>query len=434
MRLPTILGSRTPLISAARTIALVLILLLLATGCKRKPEDLEVWRTSKGGIEKISDWAISPEESIEVRVRAAQILVEDRQEQRLPLVLDRIDDPAARAQIVSGLVKTIDTMWATQDMPRLTEDVKKGGGEIAVEDSKAVRAKDAAYILHPYADKAEQPKLEKILADWLSTDFELRDQLGTANLSQILPRAGKEGMANSLNWLKETKTPGSVARAIREKADDDTKTQVAKVIAARADEAHPDINREMESAVLETHHEAIIPYLQRAIADPQSDPGLIDGAMNTMIKIQGERAAAYLTRVISEKSGLLRWVAANKIIELRGESGFTSIANALPLEPDSYPIPAADSFKKDAEQLCNLFSTEMKKTGIKDVSQTLDRIIQGNRWPAQALAMQCAMTTGSKNLAASIDALRTNRQPLSGWGETLTIGQLAQEMHTAISE
>lgn len=434
MRLPAFLGSRSPGNSTARMIALLLILLLLATGCKRKPEDLEVWRTSKGGIEKISDWAISPEESIEVRVRAAQILVEDRQEQRLPLVLDRIDDPQARAQIVSGLIKTIDTMWASQDMPRLTEDVKKGGGEIAVEDSKAVRAKDAAYILHPYATQAEQANLEKILADWLSTDFELRDQLGTANLSQILPRAGKQGLANSITWLKETKTPGTVARAIREKADDDTKAEIAKIIAARADEAHPDINREMESAILETQHEAIIPYLQRAIGDPQSDPGLIDGAMNTMIKIQGERAAAYLTRVISEQHGLLRWVAANKIIELRGEAGFVSIANALPLEPETYAVPAANSFKRDAEQLCNLFSTEMKKTGVKDVSQTLERVIQGNRWPAQALAMQCAKTTGTKSLAEPIAALRTNRQPLPGWGETLTLGQLAQEIHTALSE
>lgn len=420
--------------STLRLFSFLLILILLIPACKRKPEDLEVWRTSKGGMEKLSEWAASAEEPLDVRVRATQILLEDRQEQRLPLILDRIESPEVRATIVSGLVTTVDSMWATQDMPRLTDEIKEGGGEIAVGDSKAVRAKDAAYILVPYANPEEKTKLQKILADWLSTDHELRDQLGNANLAQILPRAGKEGLAHTATWLKETKTPGTVARAIREHADDDLKAELAKIILARAEEAHPDIDRELEIAILETEHDAIIPYLQRAIADPQTDHGLIDGAMNTMIKIQGERAAAYLGRIISEQHGLLRWVAANKIIDLRGEAGFISIANALPLEPDTYPVPAADSFKKDAEQLCNLFSTEMAKLGTQDVSQTLLRALQGNRWPAQALALQCTQTTRSAAIADAVNELRASRQPLPGWGETSTIGQLAQNVHAAITQ
>ncbi|MBA2661547.1 MAG: hypothetical protein H0U74_04585 [Bradymonadaceae bacterium] len=415
-------------------VALVLLLILaLCVGCKRKAEDLEVWRNAKGGLEKLGEWAASPEESMEVRTRAVQILLEDGHQQRLPLVLDRIADEQARTQIVSGLVVTVESMWSAQDMPRLTDEMKAGGGQIEVGDSKSVRAKDAAYILQPYASPSEKGRLEAILASWIETEHELRDQLGTATLAQILPRVGPTGMQSAMGWLKETKTPGTVARAIREQADDALKAKMAEIIRARAEEAHPDLNKELEVAVLETEHETIVPYLQRAISDDATELGLIDGAMTLLVKIQGERAAAYLGRVITEKEGLLRWVAANRVIELRGKAGFLSISNALPLETQSYAVPAADSFKKDLVQICNLFSTEMVKEGVTSVSDVLKRALETNRWPAQVMALKCAETTRASDVADSVDALRKSKLAIPGWGEPMTVGQLATQVHAALT-
>jgi hypothetical protein len=412
------------------TLIVTLLAGALAMGCKRSPEDLEPWRNAKGGVEKLSDWAASPDESIEVRKRAVEILVEDGHAQRLPMVLNRIQDEAVRKQIAAGALPAIEKLWAAQDIPVLTEEMKKGGGEMLVGDSKSARAKDAAYVLHAYVDGEHQKRLEAILAEWVSKDQELRNQLGNATIGQILPRAGgSSAVEKALVWLEETHLPGTVARTLREHADDEIKGKMADILKRRAEEAHPNLSRELEVAVLEVEHANIVPYLQKAIQDPASPPGLIQGAMTSMLRIQGERAAPFLTNTVTEKAGLLRWVAANRLITLRGKAGLLNIALALPLESDTY----GSSLQEDITQLCNLFATEMKEQGVTHVSDVLERALTNNRWPAQVIGLSCAATTKSADVKPSVAALKTNRQPIPGWKGDMTIGRLATDVENALA-
>lgn len=419
----------TKLLSSTLIIT-ILLLAALSFGCKRTPEDLEAWRNAQGGVEKLGEWAISPDESMEVRKRAVEILVEDGHLQRLPMVLDRITDEAARQEIAAHAVPAVEKLWAVQDIPELTEEMKKGG-EMLVGDSKSERAKDAAYILQPYVGGENQKKLEAILAEWVSKDQELRNQLGNATIGQILPRAGgPAAVAGALVWLEETLQPGTIARTLREHADDEIKGKMAQIIKTRAMAAHPDLSRELEIAVLETEHENIVPYLHKAINDPQTPPGLIEGSMNTLLKIQGERAAPFLTATITEKSGLLRWVAANRLITLRGKAGLLNIALALPLESDTY----GTTLQKDITQLCNLFATEMKAQEVNVFSDVLERALNNNRWPAQVIGLNCAVAARSSEVKPAVAALKTSRQPIPGWADNKTVGQLAADVENALAD
>lgn len=411
----------------------LLALSLALGGCKRKPEDLEVWRNAEGGVEKLAEWLASPDETPAVRQRALQILIEDGELSNLPAILERIADEPTRRQLATAAVDTIEAMWAKQDMPRITEELKKQGGDVAVGRSLSVFAKDAAYLVFPYVDPAAQPRLQAILKQWVAEDHELRDQLGNARLSQLLPRAGEGALDGVKKWLTDTSSPGTVARSLRTEADEATKRAIAQVIAARAEKEHPEISPELSIAILDTQDEAIIPYLQKAIIDPATGPEIFDPAMQLMIKIQGERAATFFVKLVSDTTGVYRWAAANQLILLRGKAGFLNLANSLPLEPQTYAVPEPDAFKRDTLQICNLLKTEMEKQQVKDYSDAIKRAIEAPRWPSRVLGLRCAEASQMRELLAQVEALRQSREAVPAWGEPRTIGQIATEVATKLA-
>lgn len=405
---------------------LLLIAVSLAFGCERTPEDLEVWRDAEGGYEKISDWAKSPEEPMPVRVRAVQILIEEAQPNEVGMILDEVE-PATAEKMANEAKPTVESLWQKQDFPT-QEEIEEGGGTMQVSGSVAVVGKDAAYFLQPYASGEAKEAYEAILTEWMSADQELRNQLGATTLGQIAPRAGDEGLDAMMGWLKETDRPALVAAKIRENADDDVKAAVAKVISDRAMEAHPEISNELEVAILETEDPAIVPYLEKALRDKESPPALADAAMDTYIKVQGVKGTPLFAELVRDRQGLMRSVAAQRIVELRGKAGLLAAANALPLDAEGYSDEEDDGLGKMVEIFCNFMSTEMKKQDVESIDDVLGRALESDRWPTVAIGLQCARTVGAKSLKPKVEALTSNRTSLPKWGEDQTIGGLAKEV------
>ena len=414
-----------------RPLTLLLLIASLAlaalTGCERSPDDLEAWRNAEGGFEKMQAWATSPEEPMPVRVKAVQILIEERQTSDLFPTFEGIEDPQAKAQIIEGVLPTLEAMWAKQDFPSM-EEVEAKGGQMEVGDSAAVVAKDAAFFLQPHAQGQAKEKLEAILAEWMSEDQDLRTQLGSTTIGQIAPRSGPKGVDAMLAWFEKTDKPARVARMIREGASDEVKGALAEALRKRAEAEHPELSEELEVAVLETEHDAIVPYLEKAIADPQSPDRLVDGAMDALIRIREERATPFFAKMVGETRGLKRWVSAQRLVELRGKAGVLAAANALPLEMDTYPPVEEEGFKEDVEVFCNFVSTEMAKLGVEGIDDVLIGGLQSERWPVQVVALRCAETTKASGVEPQVEALRSSDQPLPGWGEPTTIGDVAESV------
>ncbi len=405
---------------------LLLLAVSLALGCERKPEDLEVWRNAEGGFEKLSEWARSSEEPMPVRERAVQILVEEAQGNEVGEIVTTVDAETG-AKLANAAFPSVKKMWDAQDFPTQKE-IEESGGTAQVAGSVAVAAKDSAYFLQPVATGEAKAGYEAILAEWMSADQELRTQLGDTTLGQIAPRAGEQGLEKMMEWLRKADKPSVVASKIRQDADDEVKGAVATVLAERAAKEHPEISNELEVAILETEHPNIVPYLEKAISDEAAPAKLVDSSMDVYIRIQGPKATPLFVELVTNRAGLMRWVAAQRIMELRGKAGVLVAANALPLEASAYDGEEGDDgFKKELEVFCNFVSTEMKKQEVDSIDDVLGRALASDRWPTVAVGVQCAKATGSTALKPQLEAV-TDKTTLPKWGEKKTVADFAKEV------
>ncbi|MDX1584380.1 MAG: hypothetical protein R3338_12350, partial [Thermoanaerobaculia bacterium] len=414
----------------------LLALLVWASACDRKPEDLEVWRNAEGGFQKMVEWASSAEEPIDVRQRAVQILIEEHRANDLHEIFTDIDDAGVKKQLVDAAVPTVEKMWNAKDWPKIDKEGTKGGLVKVEGASESVAAKDAAYFLQPHAEGASKEKLEAILTEWMSEDQDIRTQLGVTTIPQIAPRAGADSTEMMISWLENTKTPSILVDKImalpEEEASEELTAAVADAVRKRCEAEHPDLSPSTEGAMLRVAHENMAPYLERAIADPESPTKLVDGAMDVYVKSMGDRATPFFVKLVDEKSGLLRWVAATRLIEIRGKAGVLAAAKALPLEPETYAEPKDDSFKKESEIFCNFVSTELKEQGVDSADDIVANLLKSDRWPAQVLGLRCAEITASSSAKPLVDELTSSKTMLPGWGEKKTMGELASEVSSAL--
>ncbi len=407
---------------------LVLLFLALLIGCERTPDSLEPWRNAEGGVEKITGFAKSEKESMAVREKAIQILVEDEHLGLLEPILKPLPQDV-QTKLVAAAMKPISEKWNKKDWPKIQKGATTDTGRMKVKHSHSAAAKDMAYYLYPYAGAAEKTQIETILAEWTSEDQDIRTQIGKTTLGQAASRAGKKGIDNMLTWIASTKKVATVARKIRKDASKEVREQLDDGIRKRAEAAHPNLKEnELEVAVLEAETAAIVPYLNKAIRDPKSPSSLIDGAMDILVKIQGPKSTSLFSELISKRRGLVRWVSATRLIEVRGKSGILLAAKALPLDPSKYDLAKADALKKESEIFCNFVDTEMKKQKVKDISDVLKRGLSSNRWPVKMLALRCVEISKQSALKTQVNALTSDKTALNGFEGIESLGSLAENV------
>ena len=403
------------------------LMLAISLGCERKPEDLEVWRYAQGGYEKLAGWVGSAEEPLPVRERGVQILIEERQVNQVGQILDGMEDAATRAALADAALKTVETMWDAQDHPQMSAEVKEKGGQIAVGDSKTVIAKDAAYFLQPHASGAAKEKYEAMLAEWISAEQDLRTQLGSTTVGQILPRSGAAGLKSALVWLNDTAKPAAVQRQILEfSKDEKTSAAMAEVLVKRAEKDFPEISNELEVALLENTSTKVVPFLKKAITTEGAPTRIQDGFMDAIVRIQGDKSTSFFSDLVRGQKGLMRWVAAQRLIEIRGKAGILAAANSLPLEYEAYD---GEDVANEMEITCNFVSTEMVKLEVKDISDVLKRALKSDRWPVQALGLKCVDVAKVSALKGDVEALKSSKTAVANWGkENSTIGAIATQV------
>ncbi|RAL23866.1 hypothetical protein DL240_06875 [Lujinxingia litoralis] len=411
-----------------RALALLLVAaLLLTAACQRSPEDLEVWRTSKGGTDQLAAWAESPEEPMEVRVRAVQILIEEGDHARVPRVLEQTNDAAARQAMADGAMPTIEAMWQQQDIPELTDEMREKGAELVVGDSQSTRAKDAAYALYDYFSDETKPRAQAIFKGWLEKDLELRNQLGDATVAQIVPLAGPGAVDLVAPWLKTTFLPGKVATAMRASLPKEDQGPIDAALAERAREEHPELKRDLPQAVFNANTDQAASYYEFAIFDPNTSAEYLQGAMEALARVKGKDSAPTFQKVIQERPGMLRWVAANYIVDTHKRDSLPLIASALPTTTEGWDLPSDDSFERASHQVCSLYKGTMEREKITDFQPVVAQLLTIDSWSAKTLGVVCAGTLKLTGLAEQVAALSTERQRLPGWGSRTTLGQLARQ-------
>lgn len=421
---------------------------VLLGGCERSKEDLEAWRNAKRGMEKMQTWAASPDEPMEVRIRALEIMVEQYNPSTASETLKKVDNQGDRAKLEKGIVDKVEAMWKTGDYPTVDKLRKEMGVDTGADQLnfeiplpgpgqvqsfyKGVKAKDAAFhLVQSVQQKKQKERLQSILADWLSKEWRLRNQVGKVTLAQIVPYAGPEGEKHAMKWLKQTNNFSTVSRALIDNGDDKLRGKVTDVLVERAREQAPEVSDKLAASIIKAEHPNAVSFLEEAVREGYFSPTLLDGSMDAIRKIEGPKSTDFFVGLIESRTGPLRWAAVNDLILARGKSGVLSAAFSLPLDAESYADTDEGRFQNDANWFGNFVASEAKNWD-GDLHSTVTRLLESERWPARVLGLAVVQSAELTDLKSKVESMSDDSQTIPGWKKQKTIGALAGDVANAL--
>ena len=198
------MGSTTKIIVLCATAA------ALVVGCKANSDDVQLWKDTVKGPDRLAAVVRSDRYAPELRTEAALAIVEmDRTDvDALALLkksLDDLqnDDPAKSRAIVAGMAPRLEAL--------LAQEPDEGSDGL---DPIQVRAKDAAYMVVPYAPEAKRDELIRSVLSWYSADFEGRSLAGDYSAEQVTRALGAEAASQLVDALDEKMTPAAMIKRI----------------------------------------------------------------------------------------------------------------------------------------------------------------------------------------------------------------------------
>lgn len=215
----------------SRPILSALVALVLASGCKVTTEDIDYWMGTIKGPGKIVAVLLADKYEDDLRVHAGLALVrmEPREDvdgvSELQAAVRRLDEET-RTRLVGLMVDDLIAMMRG-------EDVEQAGGDEDAEGvpPRQVRAKDAAFLLIPYAGEEHRQRLTEAVVDWFVVDFNGRSLSGNFSAEQVVRQLGAPGasrLVNALNARLPQQALVKIAELIATLGDDATKERAAE--------------------------------------------------------------------------------------------------------------------------------------------------------------------------------------------------------------
>ncbi|MGB5264970.1 MAG: hypothetical protein WBN30_00150, partial [Polyangiales bacterium] len=195
---------------------------LLLAGCKVDSDDVQQWKETVKGPTRLRAVIGSDRYSSELRTQAALAIVEmDRNDIDALSILSKAFDELQRQDrttsetIVGGMIPRLQALLSTE--PDLDDPAP---------DPIQVRAKDAAYMVIPYAPEGSRNELIRAVVGWYSADFEGRSLAGDYSAEQVTRALGAEAAGMLVDALHEKMPPQAmikIAQIIGEDGDEQTK-------------------------------------------------------------------------------------------------------------------------------------------------------------------------------------------------------------------
>lgn len=220
---------------------LTALLCLSLVGCKVTEDDINYWTGTVKGPGKIVAVLMADKYDDELRVYAGLALV--RMEPREDV--DGVSELQAAARQLPEETRTriVDQMASGLiEMMRGADTPQAGGTEDAA-PPRQIRAKDAAFLLIPYASAEHRQELTQAVVDWFVVDFNGRNLAGNYSAEQVVRQLGAPAAArlvNALNARLPQQALVKLAELINTLGNDDAKTRAAARLV--------EIEREMEAS------------------------------------------------------------------------------------------------------------------------------------------------------------------------------------------
>lgn len=220
--------------------ALFALCCFAVAGCKVTTEDVDYWTGTVKGPGKIVAVLLADKYEDELRAYAGVALVsmEPREDvdgvSELQAAVRQLPEET-RPRLVDLMVPELTRMMRGEDAPQASGDDQPVA-------RRQVRAKDAAFLLVPYASEEQRTVLIEAVVDWFVVDFNGRSLEGNYSAEQVVRQLGAPAasrLVSALNARIPQPALVKLAELISTLGDRDTKQRAATRLV--------EIEREMES-------------------------------------------------------------------------------------------------------------------------------------------------------------------------------------------
>jgi hypothetical protein len=418
---------------------LIALASLALAGCKVTQEDIDYWTGTRKGPGKIVAVLLADKYEDDLRVYAGLALV--RMEPRpatpeidpldgvaeLQAALRRIEDTEARTRIVDQMAPGLIAMMRGEDAPQASDE----GDGVA---PRQVRAKDAAFLVLPYASAEQRQALTEAVVDWFVVDFNGRNLAGNYSAEQVVRQLGAPAAArlvNALNARLPQQALVKLAELIASLGDDETKAQAAERLV--------EIEREMEG---EEFFEWLQSRLREQLQERQGEDAEIDE--------NRVRAAAMLNRENFINLGALpamkhlneQRVVQDRLLEIAQRTEQEGVTPDQMKERRKKALQAMEGGVREdqVEPLLNIALNEQEPIEVRDYA--FDRIADSRstaalarlwpvfqqtedddwriRWRVGSLILTLGGADVVQRFFNTLDEGRYAREELYGYGERLS--------------
>ncbi|MBW2263506.1 MAG: hypothetical protein JRG91_16205, partial [Deltaproteobacteria bacterium] len=172
-------------------LGVAIALVILASGCSVKPEDLEKWKTTQKGPDKLTAVLLDDKYDADLRAVAAVALAdigEFAQWDMLEKSFKVIEEPQ-RSQIIDAIVPSVEKM--------MTEGTEPPSPPL----QSQVSGKDLAHLVYPYSQGESKSKIEDLLVAWCVADFNHRFFIGRKSIDIIIMDVGEKAAGPMVDLL-----------------------------------------------------------------------------------------------------------------------------------------------------------------------------------------------------------------------------------------
>ena len=409
----------------------MVLALFFTSACEVTPEKIQHWKGVEGGPRKLRQAVRNEGLKAEIRVAAAEALVELALGDELAAEFKEMK-PAGREELLKALI------------PRLIE-MARGQDPQAPPSRKQRNAKDALFVLREVATGQQRDAIDKALIEWVTQDFSGRQTAGAHSTPKIIKAIGPKAGSALVALLK---TPGpdleAAAKLLGEVGDERERNLGGEALIELAKRQKPvqewtlvalgrvggpaalqflgdmvekDKERALDAmrALSMAPRPEALPLGLRVASNRKLDHRVRDVGLEVAAKIGGRAAAEGVAPLIEDPVYEIAWHAFEVVLA-------SLKADGIPLAFEKLQMRLLA--KKD--DLPDFLVKHVKDFGGPTAREKLVPLLASRNPAARLAALVCLDTLGTKADAEAVEKLVGDGTKIKGWPGTPTIGTEAR--------
>jgi HEAT repeat protein len=421
---------------------------LLVCACKVTPEDIEKWKGTQKGPDKLAAVLLDDKYQPELRARAAVALAELSEPEHWETLEKAMNiiEKDRRRRILEEMVEILGPM------------MREGNDPPSPPLKSQVAAKDALHLILPYTEGQTRTRVEDLLIEWTVADFNQRFFIGRKSLDVVIQDVGPRAAEALLTLLE----PGSivydkVTEYLDEMASEEIQHRAGEKLVVLAEERIESWEGRVDEALLValarmggpdvreyllelasdmdkpqgTQRAAMMAYLQFDLAheedleelyaiaeNPDQGPSTRNWAYDAIVSIGDEEQKTRIARLLHDtgpEKDKYRGVGVDELLRLLGPEGIPFIMEEILAEEDPWSdwldlrdyVPVR--FAQDKEG--NLLEGEPRQETLEQIRPFLD-----HEEPfARGVACYTLGLIGEESDIETLEGMKNDKGRLEGW-------------------